>query len=136
MSKERELLQRLVTSGVLGGYSFIAEVKELLAQPEQEPVFNFDLARMKLALESPVSDVTAEELMKHVEGMLDTVEQETTECEKWYKLGHAQGLADSKREPLREDEMRAIWKEGIRGEIPFVEIGRAIEKVHGIGGGE
>ena len=39
MSKERELLQRLVDSGVLGGYSFIAEVKELLAQPEQtEPV--------------------------------------------------------------------------------------------------
>ena len=35
MSKERELLQRLVDSGVLGGYSFIAEVKELLAQPEQ-----------------------------------------------------------------------------------------------------
>ena len=37
MSKERELLQRLVDSGVLGGHSFIAEVKELLAQPEQEP---------------------------------------------------------------------------------------------------
>jgi len=41
MSKERELLNRLVKSGVLGGYSFIKEVKELLAQPEQpeqEPV--------------------------------------------------------------------------------------------------
>ena len=38
-----------------------------------------------------------------------------------------------KREPLSDDEMRAIWKEGIRGEIPFVEIGRAIEKAHGIG---
>jgi hypothetical protein len=40
MSKERELLTRLVKSGVLGEYSFIAEVKELLAQPEtkQEPV--------------------------------------------------------------------------------------------------
>ena len=37
MSKERELLQRLVDSGVLGGYSFIAEVKELLAQPEHIP---------------------------------------------------------------------------------------------------
>tara|TARA_R110000822_G_scaffold189355_1_gene328383 strand:+ start:1423 stop:1641 length:219 start_codon:yes stop_codon:yes gene_type:complete len=36
MSKERVLLQRLVDSGVLGGYSFIAEVKELLAQPEQD----------------------------------------------------------------------------------------------------
>ena len=38
-----------------------------------------------------------------------------------------------KREPLSDDEMRAIWKEGIRCEIPFVEIGRAIEKAHGIG---
>jgi hypothetical protein len=37
---------------------------------------------------------------------------------------------------LSDEEMRAIWKEGIRGEIPFVEIGRAIEKAHGIGGGE
>lgn len=37
MNKERELLQRLVDSGVLGGYSFIAEVKEILTQPEQEP---------------------------------------------------------------------------------------------------
>jgi hypothetical protein len=45
--------------------------------------------------------------------------------------------APPKREPLSEDEMRAIWKEGVRGEIPFVEIGRAIEKAHGItGGGE
>ena len=34
MNRERALLQRLVDSGVLGGYSFIAEVKELLAQPE------------------------------------------------------------------------------------------------------
>jgi hypothetical protein len=40
------------------------------------------------------------------------------------------------REPLSDEEMRAIWKEGIRGEIPFVEIGRAIEKAHGIGGEE
>jgi len=38
-----------------------------------------------------------------------------------------------KRKPLSDDEMRAIWKEGVRGEIPFVEIGRAIEKAHGIG---
>jgi hypothetical protein len=42
---------------------------------------------------------------------------------------------EPKREPLSDEEMRAIWKEGIRGEIPFVEIGRAIEKAHGIGGG-
>ena len=44
--------------------------------------------------------------------------------------------AQQKREPLSDDEMIAIWKEGIRCEIPFVEIGRAIEKAHGIRGGE
>ena len=43
MSKERELLRRLVDSGVLGGYSFIAEVKELLTQPEQEQEPNQDI---------------------------------------------------------------------------------------------
>jgi hypothetical protein len=41
-------------------------------------------------------------------------------------------LAQPEQEPLSDEEMRAIWKEGIRGEIPFVEIGRAIEKAHGI----
>ena len=51
-----------------------------------------------------------------------------------YKRGYARAELDLKREPLSDDEMRAIWKEGIRGEIPFVEIGRAIEKAHGIGG--
>ena len=51
-----------------------------------------------------------------------------------YKRGYARAELDLKREPLSDDEMRAIWKEGIRGEIPFVEIGRAIEKAHGITG--
>ena len=41
--------------------------------------------------------------------------------------------APQKRKPLSDDEMRAIWKEGIRCEISFVEIGRVIEKAHGIG---
>jgi hypothetical protein len=56
-----------------------------------------------------------------------------------WKEGYNQGFNDGKylsspkREPLSDDEMRAIWKEGVRGEIPFVEIGRAIEKAHGIG---
>ena len=75
MSKERELLKKILNTGWLNRKLFY-EIKELLAQPEP------------------------------------------------------------KREPLSDEEMRAIWKEGIRGEIPFVEIGRAIEKAHGIGGGE
>ena len=54
----------------------------------------------------------------------------------FYQAGYGEAERKLKREPLSDEEMRAIWKEGIRGEIPFVEIGRAIEKAHGITGGE
>ena len=56
MSKERELLQRLVDSGVLGGYSFIAEVKELLAQPEREPDTVIDLETLASAVHDAYID--------------------------------------------------------------------------------
>jgi len=114
-------------------YEWLAdEVKDYLNEiyvnkafePEQEPI-DFDLDRMKLAIESSVSDVT-------VEGLIDKVKSNRV----FYQEGYAQAELDLKREPLSDDEMRAIWKEGVRGEIPFVEIGRAIEKAHGIGGGE
>ena len=111
-------------------YEWLAdEVKDYLNEiyvnkafePEQEPI-DFDLDRMKLAIESSVSDVT-------VEGLIDKVKSNRV----FYQEGYAQAELDLKREPLSDDEMRAIWKEGVRGEIPFVEIGRAIEKAHGIG---
>jgi hypothetical protein len=35
-------------------------------KPEQEPEFNFDLERMKAAIESPISDVTVDDLAKQV----------------------------------------------------------------------
>ena len=63
MSKERELLQRLVDSGVLGGYSFIAEVKELLAQPEP---FTPDWVNYRQGVEDsnrePLSDGTTADM--------------------------------------------------------------------------
>ena len=51
----------------------------------------------------------------------------------WDAIEVFEEFLKEKLKPLSEDEMRAIWKEGIRCEIPFVEIGRAIEKAHGIG---
>ena len=63
MSKERELLQRLVDSGVLGGYSFIAEVKGLLAQPEP---FTPDWVNYRQGVEDskrePLSDGTTADM--------------------------------------------------------------------------
>ena len=38
-----------------------------LAKPKREPKFTFDLERMTLALDSPISDVTVEDLMKQVQ---------------------------------------------------------------------
>jgi len=64
MSRERELLQRIVDYMWEG--ELVDEIKELLAQPEQEPKFNFDLERMKAAIESPISDVTVDDLAKQV----------------------------------------------------------------------
>ncbi len=69
MSKERELLKKCLDFMLDAGANLNPLFKEvndvLLAQPEQEPV-NFDLERMKLAVESPVSGVT-------VEGLIDKV---------------------------------------------------------------
>jgi hypothetical protein len=66
MSKERELLKRCLDFMLDAGANLNPLFKEvndvLLNQPEQEPV-NFDLERMKLAVESPVSDVTVEGLI-------------------------------------------------------------------------
>jgi len=95
MSKERELLEKILNTGWLN-HELSCEVEAILAQPEQE------------AVEDRIA--------------------------RWHRLGYEQGKKASKREPLSDEEMRVIWKEGVRGEIPFVEIGRAIEKAHGITG--
>jgi len=76
------------------------------------------------------------ELQAEIEELLTQPEQENLTPRQGleeYKRGYAKAELDLRREPLSDEEMRAIWKEGIRGEIPFVEIGRAIEKAHGIG---
>lgn len=118
MSKEREMIEKLCSFQMT--YSdwllLIADAEELLAQPEQEPV-----AWMLIDKETGARIPKA---YKPEHGV---------NKDRWelYPLF----ASPPTREPLSDDEMRAIWKEGIRGEIPFVEIGRAIEKAHGIGGG-
>ena len=115
MSKERELLKRIANYGDAIPPHFIYEIKELLAQPEQEPeawILHNKLTGYRTQVAFDPGDYHAD--------IIDVIPLYT---------------GSPKREPLSDDEMRAIWKEGIRCEIPFVEIGRAIEKAHGIGGG-
>jgi hypothetical protein len=113
MSKERELLKRFMTElktedDVVSLFNDIKECLALPEQTEQEPV-----AWMNESGGCFLSDGN-----------------------KYSDLWTPLYTAPPKREPLSDEEMMAIWKEGIRGEIPFVEIGRAIEKAHGIGGEE
>ncbi len=100
MTAERELLKRCLDFMLDAGANLNPLFKEvndvLLAQPEQEPV-NFDLERMKLAVESPVSDVT-------VEGLIDKVKSNRV----FYQEGYAQAELDLKREPLSEDYKQKV----------------------------
>lgn len=123
MSKERELLERLLVSGIFesGLYEDWEQyIKELLAQPEH---INFDLERMKLAVESPVSDITGEELMKQVK---------TNRV--FYQEGYAQAELDLKREPLGLEIIDFCGSEDYRE--GFKDGALYSEKCHGIGGGE
>ena len=120
MSIERELLKKVISGDNKGdffiSYDLYKEIYEFLVHPEQSE-------------QEPVAWMFGNKLYKKPYGKNHLSLEERNSFIPLY-------TAPPKREPLSDDEMRAIWKEGIRCEIPFVEIGRAIEKAHGIGGGE
>jgi hypothetical protein len=60
------------------------------------------------------------------------------EMERWHKLGYAQGVADSKREPLSDEELKNLYdRHAFAMESDEYMWGfRDAEKAHGIGGGE
>jgi hypothetical protein len=155
MNKERELLRRISShSESRIPTHFIKEIQQLLDQPEQEPI-NFDLERMKLAVESPVSDVTVEGLIdkvksnrEHIVDVTDKVEPVAWRCN---LLGNVitDKPADNnsytplyksppKREPLSDEEIAELWwNTYVVGTADSVRnFARAIEKAHGIGGGD
>ena len=70
-----------------------------------------------------------------VEELLAQPEQEPVEdrIARWHKLGYEQGRKSLKREPLSDEQIEAA-REG--NTITVHEFARAIEKAHGIGGGE
>jgi hypothetical protein len=84
-------------------------------------------------------------LVKNVEAILaqpEQTEQEPVEdrIARWHKLGYEQGKRDSKpkqTEPLKDAEIAKLWVEAYSGTTQMVRnVARAIEKAHGIGGGE
>jgi len=149
MSKERELLESCLDE--MQYHSLVCpelkfEIQELLAQPEQELV-NFDLERMKLAVESPVSDVTVEGLIdkvksnrEHIVDVTDMVEPVEDRIARWHKLGYEQGKKASQREPLSDKHLQQLCERerftySISQQL-FNAVARRIEKEHGITGGE
>jgi len=91
-------------------------------KPEQEPI-NFDLERMKLAVEAPVSHITGEELMKQVKSN-----------RVFYQEGYAQAELDLKREPLSDDDEIILAYRGLVKR--FIGRLQKTKPAHGIGGGE
>ena len=127
MSKERELLERWIIDfgKIHPDIELMKETKELLAQPEQESA-NFDLDRMKLTVESPISEVT-------VEGLIDKVKSNRV----FYQEGYAQAELDLKREPLTPQEISDGNQSMFNAtRDAFVKGIRFAEKHHGIGGEE
>ena len=150
MSIERELLKEVLEYFDPLGLNtehcgdLPERIKELLAQPEQEPKFNFDLERMKAAIESPISDVTVDDLVKQVKqepvGIVRTIGGYPDDSEhvvdwlckyKDLKEGDKLYLAPPRREPLSEDTILRLISEHRYFPPNLV---RAIEKAHGIGG--
>jgi hypothetical protein len=151
MSKERELLKKILNTGWLN-HELSCEVEAILARPEQEPEAwitewvqryrHNDTPIIDRAVSFTKGDAPAVPNPNYIPLYTAPPKREPLsedEMRAIWKEGYNQGFNDGKylsspkREPLSDDEMRAIWKEGVRGEIPFVEIGRAIEKAHGIG---
>jgi hypothetical protein len=77
-----------------------------LKLPEPRTESNFNLERMKLAVESPVSDITGEELMKQVK---------TNRV--FYQEGYAQAERDLKHKTLSDEEAPITELEELREEI-------------------
>ena len=118
MSKERELLARVLTSELWSVQEELqAEIKELLAQPEQEPVAWCQMVEGKV-----------QDLLTNFE-MKDWIYDKS-----WMPLY----TAPQKREPLSNEEIQILYgRHAFAMELDEYMWGfRDAEKAHGIGVGE
>jgi hypothetical protein len=70
---------------------------------------------------------------EHIVDVTDKVEAVEDRIARWHRLGYEQGKKASQREPLIYEHLEALVDK-YHG-YPMT-LGRAIEKAHGIGGGE
>ena len=125
MSKERELLARVLTSELWSVQKELqAEIKQILAQPEQEPVAWMYDHHIEVGYD------------KHTEfNIVETCARnlESDNCINIRPLY----LAPPKHEPLSDETIAELWGNKYSGKTFMVKnFARSIEKAHGIGGGE
>jgi hypothetical protein len=120
MSKERELLKKILNTGWLN-HELSCEVEELLAQPEQEPVF------------------WMYEWINEIGEIVKGVYVGSHKASHLYELANLEPLytAPPEREPLTPQQI----SEGNQSMLnvtrdAFVKGVKFAEKMHGIGGGE
>jgi len=149
MSKERELLERVLTSELWSVQEELqSKIRELLAEPEQKPAawmyeFTGELdvrlertARVILLLEKQ-DWVESRTTGSYVESPLYTSpkREPPITSREMYQRGYAAAERDLKREPL-SDEWIKDNIHLIHQDVSFTDLVRSIEKAHGIGGGE
>jgi hypothetical protein len=133
VSRERELLKRVVSGDNKGdffiSYDLYKEIYEFLAQPEQEPV-----AWMSLSDIEWMNIVNHPKILELTDGRHNS-EEAVNLAVKMTEEKCKKNNSDSipKREPLSYEHLEDLVDK-YHG-YPMT-LGRAIEKAHGIGGGE
>jgi hypothetical protein len=152
MSKERELLKKILATGWLNNTIYCREVEELLAQPE--PIkerevsgkiistddacnWNLTVGALKDYDHVYVNGIRYTEYQPDIntQYLLDQVSRLTAENamlkEKWL------AQPEPEQEPLSDEEIADLWWNNYVGTADSVRnFARGIEKAHGIGGGE
>jgi hypothetical protein len=170
MSKERELLERLVSAELNDIFDLLVEAQELLAQPKQQVKSNrvfyqegyaqaeLDLKREPLSDEEVIANngfrlkaqeakATAQKLTAHASAFPRDAKAGDASRRAWKDYAKAnshlasmelaQAKLDLKRKPLSAETIAKLWGESYSGTTQMVlDFARAIEKAHGIGGGE
>jgi hypothetical protein len=145
MSEERELLWRIqqVLQCERDDYGFVGEIENLLAQPEQEPVVkitsihadgeNLPVAITGVVLSDAVNiwdlPIKNNELL-----FLAPQKQEPLSEDEIFDIGYKAGFAID--QDYEVDNYGFLNGDGYVDNEPYFKLVRAIEKAHGITGGE